>query len=187
MAENQKIEKLDNISNINAVIVLRSLLAENVTPKAIVCPYAEDDDEIDGKRVSTCGLIRVPLMETDIVTTPRITVDKHGHSREVCDVYLSQTKYMCYYTREYITDFDNNRVKPTNDGHYGDWIDTFELVEKMKHGKSVINKARRLDALQAEEKLLEKEKKFALANHEAKVHDLSEGIAANILSVDFSK
>lgn len=142
----------NNIGTNSGGTLLHNLMSEYVTEQAIICPYADDKDVVDNKAVKTCGLIRIPFMEGDVVSPEKNVKNKHGKVIAARDVLLKQKNYMTFYRREFILN-DDDTVTPTYNGHYGDWVDTELLIQNIKRGMGVINKARRKYAIQQEQQV----------------------------------
>ena len=142
---------MDKNLDYKPAFILKNMPAEDVQPQAIVSPYADDHDMIGDEEMSTCGLIRIPLMENDVVSEEKIVTKFDGTTHAVRDVYFSKDSYMSYYRREYRMFKDEHRVEELSRGHYGEIIPLNILASNMKYGRSVIDKARALDAKQQEE------------------------------------
>lgn len=143
MAENK------NASEKKFSMVLRSIGEHAASQRMLLYPYSKVDDTIDGKTVHSCGLIRIPLMDEDMVSEARTIIGKHGQEKRVVDIYLAFPTYMTFYNREFVF-LDNDHVEKTNRGHYGELVPVEEIVKNMAAGKKFVDRARRLWAAQEE-------------------------------------
>lgn len=142
---------MSNEPNFTPSMILKGIGRHASENGAIVYPYSDTRDIIDGKVCHTCGMARVVLMDSDMVSKPRVIIGKHGQEKTVVDIFLTKPEYMVYYTREYVFDAENHVVE-CNRGHYGEMTSVEKIAKNMRNGKKYVDNARRIWARQEMEK-----------------------------------
>ena len=165
---------MSNEPNFNPSMILKGIGVHASETGAIIYPYSDFEDNIDGNVCHTCGVARIILADADMVSKPRTIIGKHGQEKHVVDIFLTEPEYMVYYQREF-TFIDENTVVATSRGHYGEVTPVEKIAQNMRNGKKYVDNARRIWAKQEAERdsvIQEKKKMNVIADEmAAKVGD----------------